>query len=379
MLETSVKYKRSVFANFFLSSGAFVTLGIMLSAIEGEDLATIKVVCEGDLSRSDSTLILTAAARGGNLEITKYFYSRFKFKKGIDFLFQDIFHFSAMKGNLDIFKFFVECLEKEKKIEILETRSNILASTAAEHGRLEMLKYFRSRNWSFDKHPHLSEIPIVVASKKGKLEVVKFLAEECSVDLNFSKWENMTPIFFASSEGHFEVVKYLASKGAKLDEQTTDSLTTALSTAVWHGFFKIVKCLVEFGAKLDIVDRTQISPLLHSVNQSQFEIAKFLVEKGANVNLKDSSGESALYSAVIRGNLELVKLLVEKGANINSTNYDQKTPAWAAAYHNRSEILKFLVENGADLTIATKSSNKTPRDVANWRGNWEIEKYLKEK
>src|SRR4026207_389596 len=54
---------------------------------------------------------------------------------------------------------------------------------------------------------------ILVASKKGDLETVKKLGDECH-ELLFAQYNYTPPIHFAVREGHVDLVKYLLNEGA---------------------------------------------------------------------------------------------------------------------------------------------------------------------
>lgn len=98
------------------------------------------------------------------------------------------------------------------------------------------------------------ETALMIASKKGYLEIVKYLVEndfEVNARVMFG---NETALILASQCGHLEIVKFLISKGA--DKNTQDySGFTALMWASVRGYFQIVQCLVECGVDANIINR----------------------------------------------------------------------------------------------------------------------------
>ena len=51
--------------------------------------------------------------------------------------------------------------------------------------------------------------PMICASAKGHLDVVKYLHEECHADVETKDICGETPIICATDDGHIKVVKYL--------------------------------------------------------------------------------------------------------------------------------------------------------------------------
>ena len=64
--------------------------------------------------------------------------------------------------------------------------------------------------------------PLIMASKNGHLEVVKFLVD-AGADVNVYVSGDETPLIGASWNGHLDVVKYLIDEGADINKTVRDS------------------------------------------------------------------------------------------------------------------------------------------------------------
>ena len=56
--------------------------------------------------------------------------------------------------------------------------------------------------------------PLIKASKKGHLDTVKFLVEECHANVEAKSNKGETALYWAKRNGKRDVVAYLRSKGA---------------------------------------------------------------------------------------------------------------------------------------------------------------------
>jgi hypothetical protein len=86
---------------------------------------------------------------------------------------------------------------------------------------------------------------VLVAAGWGKLNVLKFLADEGA--------SLQGTLFAAAVNGHIDIVKYLLANGANVDERGDDNNTPLLHTA--HcGHLDIVKLLIDAGADVKAVN-----------------------------------------------------------------------------------------------------------------------------
>ncbi len=150
------------------------------------------------------------------------------------------------------------------------------------------------------------EYGMLYASKKGHLEIVKYLIEQGANSNSFHGYV----LIYASESGHFPVVKYLVKHGANIHAHDEYPLRVASQ----NGHLEIVNFLTEEGADIHIFND---SPLSIASENGHLPIVKFLIEYGSNIH---ALNDYALRGASRKGQLDVVKYLIERGANINAEN-----------------------------------------------------------
>ena len=85
-----------------------------------------------------------------------------------------------------------------------------------------------------------------------------------------------------------------------------------------------------------------------------------------------SSGGTALFQAANKGFVEVVRFLVEEGkADVDKVDKKNRTPINMAAYKGRLEVVQILLGKGADCTIKDKWGD-TPLGAAKAGGHAEV-------
>ena len=133
--------------------------------------------------------------------------------------------------------------------------------------------------------------PLMIASRRGYIEIVKYLVETCDTDLEVGgsvvfdgeSIEGAPPLWCAAAAGHAEVVEFLVTRGAEVNN-TTVTNSTPLRAACFDGHFKIVKYLVQHGADIEIANRHGHTCLMIACYKGHYEIVMYLIAKGADVN-----------------------------------------------------------------------------------------------
>ena len=119
------------------------------------------------------------------------------------------------------------------------------------------------------------------------------------------------------------------------------------------------------------------TPLMHAVVGDQIEFVDLLIQSGADVNSQDNDGCSALHFAAQEFRIATAKLLLGHGAHVNACDRHGNTPLWRAVFNSRGrgDIISLLLLYGADRRIKNESG-KTPVDLANTIGNYNIKQFL---
>jgi ankyrin repeat protein len=201
--------------------------------------------------------------------------------------------------------------------------------------RLTWKKYYQIAKQCYDiTRGHLkyniNDI-LTKASIRGDLDKVKVILNDVQANVNAQDSYGRTPLIRASKKGHLEVVKYLLANGANVNANSDDALRSASN----RGHLEVVRYLVEHGANVNALDD---DPLAEASDNGHLEVVKYLVENGANVN---ALNDMALFFASEEGHLEVVKYLVENGANVNADNNEALR---VAEKNGHIDIINYLKE-----------------------------------
>jgi ankyrin repeat protein/serine/threonine protein kinase len=252
---------------------------------------------------------------------------------------------------------------------------------ASAKGHIEVVKYLCSEakcdvNQIDD---HNGRTPLYVASQESRIEVVKYLCSEAKCDVNQAGTFHDTPLCIASAEGHLEVVKYLCSE-AKCDVNQAGTFHgTPLCIASAEGRIEVVKYLCS-EAKCDVNQAGTFhdTPLCIASGKGHIDVVKYLCsEAKCDVNQADDIGWTPLYTASQNGHIEVVKYLCsEAKCDVNQANKNGWTPLYIASQNGHIEVVKYLCSEGkCDINQAEKNG-ATPLYIASQNGHIEVVKYL---
>ena len=115
-------------------------------------------------------------------------------------------------GHLDLLKFLVESISKEKFIYIACNRN--IPNIAAEHGQLEILKYLCHKIPTPIVTDNHGNTPIHFSARNGHFEIVKFLTFFSS-NPNSTNYSGMKPSRLAKLKGYANIEKYLVLSAQK--------------------------------------------------------------------------------------------------------------------------------------------------------------------
>ncbi len=169
-----------------------------------------------------------------------------------------------------------------------------IAFQLAKSGKLRQLKQYLNRRTKDERKrivstKYIGATSLIMACRNGHYEVVEYLIESCSANLeqsglvNFEgeNIEGAPPLWCASAAGHLRIVKYLVSKGANVNS-TTKSNSTALRAACFDGHIEIVRYLVENNADIEIANRHGHTCLMIACYKGHLAISKYLISRGKN-------------------------------------------------------------------------------------------------
>jgi len=196
--------------------------------------------------------------------------------------------------------------------------------------------------------------PLIIASKKGHLDVVKFLLnseelgcevdKECEGKVKFEGHpiEGATALWCASGAGWYDVVEELIRKGALIDHETKNK-STPLRAACFEGRLNIVNILCEHGADLDKSNKYNNTCLMISSYNSHQDVVSYLLNSGADPNLKALCGATACHFAAEKGNIFIVDSLLNHGAEMTANKHGM-TPLLCAAERCQAMMVEHLIQ-----------------------------------
>ena len=153
---------------------------------------------------------------------------------------------------------------EERDIELTPTSDQIAAlHDAASDGDYDICLVLIEEGVNVNTtHGDLNDTPLHLASRHGRLDVVKLLLDKGAVMECRSKMLG-TPLINAATQGHLPVVKLLVKRGARLDA-TMRQGGRAIHMTSQHNRHEVVRYLVqEAGENVDVV--SIILPLFSSI------------------------------------------------------------------------------------------------------------------
>lgn len=159
---------------------------------------------------------------------------------------------------------------------------------AAEHGRLEVVKYLASQGAHINTRSDLEDRrdrALLMASGNGHLEVAEFLVS-AGADIHFV---GDCILRWAAGNGQLEVVKFLMDKGA--DVHASGPRGDTLKEAAENGHLKVVRYLVEKGANIHASDNRALKK---AAGNGHIDVVEFLLEKGCPVDVAKGHGTDAV-------------------------------------------------------------------------------------
>ena len=162
----------------------------------------------------------------------------------------------------------------------------------------------------------LNERMLKAAMAGNTAAVVELVAKGTDVNAK-AKYSGWTPLILASKKGEIELVNYLLTYGADVNVESGVRGRTAIMEAARNRNVETVKVLLTADPDLDAVDWEGYTVLMFAAVSGQRDIVDLLLTHEADVNVKNKVGSSALMMA--SGYPNVKKKLKEAGAEGNSS------------------------------------------------------------
>ncbi|XP_075177935.1 85/88 kDa calcium-independent phospholipase A2 isoform X4 [Anomaloglossus baeobatrachus] len=199
------------------------------------------------------------------------------------------------------------------------------------------------------------------AARQNNPRVIEILCSVPSVGINHLSNTGETPLHVACRMGKTESVLAFLRSHARCDVLGRDGypIHTAMKYSMkgcaeaildvsanqvhvedpkyqaiplhWAKTAEMAVLMLERGSKVNAVSRTAETPLHIMVKKDRFDCVMVLLTNGANPNSKGEHGNSALHLAMKKDQLELIKALMVFGADVEQANDFGETPGLLAA------------------------------------------------
>ncbi|XP_019859241.1 PREDICTED: uncharacterized protein LOC109587445 isoform X1 [Amphimedon queenslandica] len=325
----------------------FAVLGRKLEVIE---LLTTKHHCNPVCKDLKGRTPLFVAMERGCFNIIKYYMTSLGYDSCDG---KPLGIVAAEHGHLDILKYFIE----ECKFNVNETSEDDTAlDVAAIFGHLEIMKYLIVEcKCNPNKKKRYSMKPLHHASKNGHTDIVKYLVSKCNCNVHEAR-KGLSPLQYAAGNRHFGLVKYFI-------EECDCNAESALQHA---GSVEILKFLSEKSGK----NPGYNASLDNAIKGKHAEVVKYLVAKWG----KDTDLTNRLLEPIRCQNFQTVDFLINE-CQVNVTNIDSKGrsllhyAAEGAYTHNGVLVVQCLLAAGLD-PLKKDAKGMTPLAIAMMSSYW---------
>ncbi|XP_050509347.1 uncharacterized protein LOC126886449 [Diabrotica virgifera virgifera] len=335
------------------------------------------------ISNKDKSTLIHAAARNGAFEVLRYLAEDCKMDVNVSDVNGNLpVHMISMRDyNIDIFKYLKD---EGVNLSISDKDKRTLVHEAARNGAFEVLRYLVE---DCKMHVNVSDVngnlPVhMIKMVDGNVTILKYLKEK-GANLSISNKDKHTLIHKAARNGAFKVLRYLV-EDCKMDVNVSDvngNLPVHMISMRDYNI-DIFKYLKDKGANLSISNKDKLTLVHKAARNGAFEVLRYLVEDcKMDVNVSDVNGNLPVHMIkMVDGNVKILKYLKEKGANLSISNKDKRTLIHKAARNGAFKVLRYLVEDcKMDVNVSDVNGNLPVHMISIRDYNIDIFKYLKDK
>ena len=247
---------------------------------------------------------------------------------------------AASSGHLGIVRLVLENTANTHKININE----ISIDPVLSNSHLEVARYLLEKGASF------SSSSLYRAILRNDLGVVQFLIDNGD-DVNSivsiaEGWFTKTsiPIHIATKKGNLNIIRFLLDNEACVDRIDNEG-NTPLYYAIEEGNLELVRLLLEYGAEKDVNHY-----FTEAVEKGASELVRIFIDNGINSNIYDewrNTTHNPFFDCACSNNdVEMVQLLLD---NFNNLYVDW--PICEAIENGHIEIVQLLIKYGATVDI----------------------------
>lgn len=256
----------SKLVNFILNCklSSFVDVN---SKIIHEDVSPLHITCQNGNIESTKLLLshpkidvnsetfytnrmtpLHFACKFGNYEIVSLLVKNESIRiNSLTYNHQTPFYYACKKGHLNIVKLLIECKADTNTINTKDSTTPILIACIHEH--FDIVKFIISSK-NVNDETKLGENLLLLASKSGNVEMIKFLLSNYKVDIHSRNKKGLNALHYAcKGKDCPEIIAFLISVGCDYKEETRNC-KIPLHYACKHGNYEQVCCLIKYDPAL---------------------------------------------------------------------------------------------------------------------------------
>ena len=258
-----------------------------------------------------------------------------------------LLHYACKEGNVNLVRTFIE---HKADITAKNNQSNMPVHIAVKYNRGEVILALITE-FGCDTNIADSNGSTLLhyACKAGNVSLVRTLIEH-KADITAKNNQGNMPVHIAANYGREEITVALITEFCCDPNIANSNDWTLLHYACKAGNVSLVRTLIEHKADITAKNNQGDIPVHIAANYGREEITVALItEFCCDPNIANSNDWTLLHYACKAGNVSLVRTLIEHKADITAKNNQGDMPVHIAADYDKEEVtLALITEFGCD-------------------------------
>lgn len=208
-------------------------------------------------------------------------------------------------------------------------------------------------SWKDCVYSKTGDSALHVAARTGHLHVLKYLHDECGMNIEQTNLDGKRPLHEAAQYSQPDCVEYLLRQGAAVDSMKRADWT-ALMLACTKSNMDVIRILIEEGAAASLSMRNKDGwTCFHlACRQGQADIIAYLLALQPQIwQTTSRNGRTPLHTAALHGHLNVVELLIQHGdINWRAADNCGTTPFMDAVRSGHIAVARYLLQCDMDCS-----------------------------